>query len=147
MSFLVAVSDKHAWHSSFFRPSRLSLSLSLFFFFFLLLLQSPTIFSFFTAVTFIFQSSSFSSKRIHSTFIFLSKTGSGLPLFFHFFFSEFQVKLESFIFLYICVFFFCCCRFCFVLLNSIREMDMWGVFGLFKLEESLMIDFDFYIMR
>lgn len=100
---------------------------------------------------FFFNHHLFRQKRIRSTFIFLSKTGSGLPLFFHFFFSEFQVNLESFIFLCIWVIFYFlffgfCCRFCFVLLNSIREMDIWGVFRLFKLKESLMNGFDFYTM-
>lgn len=104
VSFLVAVSDKHAWHSSFFPPTRLSLSNffpSSFFSF-----KAPLYFPSFTAVTFFFQSSPFPSKK-NSFYIYFSvKNWIWVAAVFSFFFSEFQVNLESFIFLCIWVFFF-----------------------------------------
>lgn len=48
----------------------------------------------------------FRQKRIRSTFIFLSKTGSGLPLFFHFFFWISGKARIFYIFVYLGNFFF-----------------------------------------
>lgn len=68
--------------------------------------KAPLYFPSFTAVTFIFQSSPFSSKK-NSFYIYFSvKNWIWVAAVFSFFFSEFQVNLESFIFLCIWVIFY-----------------------------------------
>lgn len=105
VSFLVAVSDKHAWHSSFFPPTRLSLSNffpSSFFSF-----KAPLYFPSFTAVTFFFQSSPFPSKK-NSFYIYFSvKNWIWVAAVFSFFFFWISGKSRIFyIFVYLGYFLF-----------------------------------------